>query len=208
MNDLLFEQQVVSKTVRVQKTNSGWLSGWQKLFLSLSVLGAVLWLGGYVVRTAIAYDLFIPGTLTFKTSFPADAVAQTLRLYSRMAFYTLYGYGAALLGFISVFFSLKKYWRSYGWLFMAGCLFLLYIPVEAAVIYYDVQLFQIIPNADTLVAFDVEAAKKALLDGLQIKILGGFGQLARSLAFFSYITAILVTVWRPLHKKLYDTPAR
>lgn len=208
MNDLLFEQRVAPKTVRAEKTADNWLSVWQKLFLSLSVLGAVLWLGGYVVRTAIAYDLFVPGTLIFKTSFPADAVAQTLRLYSRLAFYTLYGYGAALLGFIPLFFSLKKYWRSYGWLFISGWLFLLYIPIEAAVIYYDAQLFQIIPNTDTLALFDVEAAKKILLDSLQIKIFGGFGQMARSLAFFSYITAILVTVWRPLHKKSYDTPAR
>jgi hypothetical protein len=208
MNDLLFEQRATPKTVRVKETDDSWLRGWQKLLLSLSMLGTILWLGGYIVRTSIAYDLFIPGTLTFKTSFPADAVAQTLRLYSRMAFYTLYGYGFALLGFVPVFFSLKKHWRSYGWLFMSGWLFLLYVPVESAIIYYDVQLFNIIPNTDTLVAFDVEAAKKILLESLQIKIFGGFGQLARSLAFFSYITAILVVVWRPLHKKMYDTPAR
>lgn len=208
MDQLLFERRTEPKPVAAAKPDNTWLAGWQKLFLSLSVLGAVLWLGGYVVRTAIAYDLFVPGTLTFKTSFPDDAVAQTLRLYSRMSFYTLYGYGAVLLGFVPVFFSLKKRWRSYGWLFMAGWLFLLYIPVEAAVIYYDAQLFRIIPNTDALVAFDIDAAKRVLLDSLQLKVFGGFGQVARSLAFFGYITAILVALWRPLHKKLYDTPAR
>lgn len=210
MDDILFEKATVAngKESKEQQHRLAPLSRWQRVLLSFSVLGAVLWLGGAVVRAAIAYDLFVPGTLVFKTSLPVDAVAQTLRLYSRTAFYTSYGYGLALLGFVPVFFSLKKRWRSYGWLLIAGVLFLLYIPLEAVFLYYDWLLAQVIPNADALVPFDIEQAKTVVLQSFQLAFLGDLGQGARFLALLGYISAIVVLVWRPLHKSIDNVPTR
>lgn len=211
MDNILFEKAALAngkENAEPQPPQFVPLLRWQRVLLSLSALGAVLWLGGAVVRTAIAYDLFVPGTLVFKTSLPPDAVAQTLRLYSRTAFYTSYGYGIALLGFIPVFLSVKKRWRSYGWLLITGVLVCLYIPLEAVFLYYDWLLAQVVPNADTLVPFDIGRAKEVLLQSFQLSFLGDLGQGARFLALLGYISAIVVLVWRPLHKNIHNTPTR
>lgn len=211
MDDILFEKTTVARSEKAGEQpyqSVVPLARWQRVLLSLSVLGAILWLGGAVVRTSIAYDLFVPGTLEFKASLPTDAVAQTLRLYSRTAFYTSYGYGIALLGFLPVFLSMRKRWRSYGWLLIAGVLFLLYTPLEGIFLYYDWLLTRVIPNADTLPVFDIEQAKAVVLESLRLPFLGDVGQGARLLALLGYISAIVIVVWRPLHKNIHNTPTR
>ena len=182
-----------------------WLPTWQKVLLTLSAIGFMLWIGGSVVRTTIAYDLFVPGTLVYKPELPRDAVAQTLHVYGITALYVWVGYGMALSGFLPVFISLRRRWRSYGWLFMAGVLFLMFIPLEAVFAYFDWRISQTVGIG---LGFDIEEAKSLLLEAFSLKFLGDFGSGARWLTVFGYLAAIAFIVWRPLHRQIPETPER
>ena len=181
-----------------------WLPTWQKLLLTLSAFGFVVWIGGSVVRASIAYDLFVPGTLVYKPELPGEAVAQTLHLYGNTAIYPWVGYLLTLL-FVPVFISLHRRWRSYGWLFMAGVLFIAFIPLEAVFGYFDWRITQTVGVG---LGFDLGEAKALLLEALSLKFFGDFGSGARLLAMFAYLAAIAILVWRPLHKQIPETPER
>lgn len=169
------------------------LSGIQKFLLFGAVIGVILWLGGSVTRAAIAFDLFIPGTLNFKTLSP-EVVAQTARLFGVTAFYTLTGYGLALVGIITLFVSLRMNWKSHGWIFIAGVLFLVYIPVEVIQAYWEIKLIFLTNGG--IGTFLPESATELILK--RLKVLSGIPLLA----MLGYITAISMLVWRPLTRKM------
>lgn len=191
-----------SKVLR-ERAEQTWLPTWQKILLTLAAIGLILWIGGSVVRQAIAYDLFVQGTLVFKPELPPDAVAQTLRLYSNTAIYIWVGYALALLGFVPVFISMFRRWRFYGWLFMAGVLLLMFVPLEAIFIYFDWRLTRAVGLG---LGFNIGDAKELLLQSFTLRFLGDFGSGARWLTLFGYLAAVGVLVWRPLHKEIPKSP--
>ncbi len=60
-----------------------------KCIASLVAMSAVLWFGGSIVRYAIAFDVFLPGTLTLKPFLTPGEVNATIRLHAAAAGATL-----------------------------------------------------------------------------------------------------------------------
>jgi len=160
----------------------------QRLLAFLGVMGGIIWLGGSIVRAAIAFDMFIPGTLTFKPTMSAEAMLQTIRLFGMTAFYTMFSYGLFVVLGTAYWLSLRGLWRVRGGVFIAGMLFLLYVPVEAVQMYYDIHLVMMIQDG----ALALEAGKTLVLK--RISVLNG----ALLLAMLGYISAVLVLCMQPL----------
>jgi hypothetical protein len=171
------------------------LSAFQRFMLFLTATAGIIWLGGTIVRAAIGFDIFIAGTLIFKSDMPPDAQAQTLRLFARTSFYTLVSYGVLLVTGLFLWLSHKHRWREQGGLFIGGMLVLLYVPIEVWQGYYDILLVQATQYA-AYKDFPLETAKQLLTK--RITILGGAGPF---LSMLGYLTAVFFLFVQPMRKK-------
>lgn len=165
-----------------------------KVLSAIGVLGAVMWLGGTIIRYAIAYDVFIPGTLIQKPDFTQEMLLQTVRIYALTAFYTLSGYGAACLG---VLLYLTQSWammRKKGWMFMMLILFLLAMPAEIYLLLYDIELIKTLQSTSDM------AVKGSSLVQIFLKRFSpdGLANQAGTLTMFAYITGLIFLVFKPL----------
>jgi len=168
------------------------LSTAQRVALFLAALGGIVWLGGLIIRAAIGFDLFVPGTLTFKPDMPPMAQAQALRLFAQSSFYTISGYAALVLVGGYLWLSHKRYWRVRGGLFIGGVLVALYIPIELWQIYYDVHLIQLVQYA-SYSDFPLEATKAFLVK--RLTILSGAGPF---LSMLGYVSAVFCLIVQPM----------
>lgn len=177
---------------------------WVKLVLTISLLGTVLWLGGSIVRNAIAFDLFVPGTLQLKQSIPDAVVSQTVRLYTIAAFYTMVGYGLSCLGFVILLVEFTKRLKEFGWLFMAFILFFLTIPAEIYLLTFDIELVRALQTT-----YDTFSANSKLLEVFHSRFStkSHAGQIS-ALTTFSYITILGLFVFRPLSKRKIQNPTQ
>ncbi len=171
------------------------LSTAQRTAVFLAALGGIVWLGGLIIRAAIGFDLFIPGTLTFKPDMPPLAQAQALRLFTQTSFYTMSGYGVLLLLGGYLWLSHKALWRQRGGLFIGGMLVIVYIPIECWQIYYDIELIQLVRYA-SYSEFPLEAAKQLLTK--RITILSGAGPF---LSMLGYLSAVFFLIVQPMQMR-------
>jgi hypothetical protein len=171
-----------------------------KVLGCLAALSGCIWLGGTIVRAAIAFDLFVPGTLVWKPAMSAEAVMQTVRMFGITAFYTMVAYAVFIMAGGTLWLLYRQLWKPRGGLLVAGLLFLLYVPIEAAEMYYDVKLVMLIQDGGLVLA-NIESGKQLVLK--RISVLGG----AQLLAMLGYFTALLFLVVQPLRKQATTTPA-
>lgn len=167
-----------------------------KLFLTITILGAIVWLGGSVIRNAIAYDMFIPGTLTKKTYLTEDFVFHTIRLYSLTAFYTIAGYALVIVGMLFLVIGNRNRVKEKGWFFMIAVLFALAFPAEIYLMLFDVELVKTLQSSA-----DTTATNPRLADIFFEKFSNdSYTSQASGLTMMAYITVVILCTYRPLDK--------
>jgi len=167
-----------------------------KLFLTFTILGIIVWLGGSVIRNAIAFDIFIPGTLIQKPSMEAISVYNTIRLYSLTAFYTITGYAIVCIGMLFMLFRNISILKKKGWLFMIVALFILAIPAEVYLILFDIELVKTLQSSA-----DNYTINARLSDTFFRKFSSdSFASQASALTMMAYITSLVLFAFRPLDK--------
>lgn len=165
----------------------------QRMIAFIAVIAGIIWLGGSIVRAAIGFDMFVAGTLTFKTEMSPDAMLQAIRLFGVTAFYTMLGYGVFLLAGLYIWLVLRPNWKRSGGLFIAGIFVVLYVPVEVVQMYYDLRIVQMVQWGELTLA-TLESAKTLVLK--RISVLSG----APLLAILGYISAVWFLVYAPLKR--------
>ncbi len=167
-----------------------------KIVLSICIIGIILWLGGNIMKSVIAYDIFEPlPNLPLKSDKPPDAVFQTIFLYSSLSFYSTIGYIITFLSVLIITFRYKSSMKNHGWLFMAIALFFLSSPIEFIRMYYDLQI-QLALYIDgirdsfhpVINEFFFERYRSGTLTGLT------------TLSVFANFTALILIIWKPLEK--------
>ncbi len=167
-----------------------------KLFLTFTILGIIVWLGGSVIRNAIAFDIFIPGTLIQKPSSDAIFVNNTIRLYTLTAFYTITGYALVCIGMLFLLFRNISMLKKRGWLFMIVALFMLAIPAEVYLILFDIELVKTLQSSA-----DTHTINAGLSDIFFKKFSpDSFTSQASTLTMMAYITSLILFAFRPLDK--------
>ncbi len=166
-----------------------------KLLLTLIALGLLIWLGGSIIRTAIAYDLYVPGTaLKLKNWYSDQERIHAVRMFGMGAMYTDIAYGTALASSILLCIYWRKNLKKRGWLFMSFVLMFLAAPVELYMIYLDIKLnlglfWTNIANFDTPVIKDYFTYRFTKL------------AIPSTMSYLAVITSILFIIWRPLDLK-------
>jgi len=164
-----------------------------KLLLTLYTFGIIIWIGGSIIRTSIAFELYVPATkLTLKTEYSDAIRLQNVKLYAYSALYTDVAFGAAALAIILLVIYWSKNVKKYGWLFMSLILFVLSVPYEAFQIYLDIKLNYAIQSG--LKVFDCpEISNYFVARFAKFSIWG-------AMSFLTSLTSIVVLIWRPLDK--------
>ncbi len=117
------------------------LTKFQKLLISLWLVGIVLWIGGSLVRYIIAYDIFEPGTqLELRKSLSEKEILLGVRHFSIGTAYTGTGFAVAFLCWFILLPSFTKKFKLQGWLFMSSVLFGLASIFEFILLYMDIRL--------------------------------------------------------------------
>jgi hypothetical protein len=172
-----------------------------KISAFLAASAGVIWLGGSIIRAALAFDLFIPGTLTFKPTMTNEAAAQTIRLFGVTAFYTLVSYGVFIVFGAGLWLAARRFWKPFGGVFMAGLLFIIYAPVECVQMWYDFQVVMLVQGGLSPSMLDMgmlEQGKSLIVK--RFSVLSGLPLLAA----FGYFTAIFMLIARTLRQKPHE----
>jgi len=167
-----------------------------QFFLTLFILGGLVWLGGSVIRTVIGFDVFVPGTLSFKPEQTDVVRMNTVRLYALTGPWTSWGFATCFLGGIGLIVALRSSMRRFGWLLMSAILFVIIIPIEGYLIWKDYQLVLYFDRATSAPLASVSEIFTVFLTRFQHQLLN----MASGFAFFAAITLVLCTTFRPLHR--------
>jgi hypothetical protein len=166
-----------------------------KIFITILVSGMILWIGGNIVRNAIAYDIFVPGTaLELKNWYSDEAKLTTVSLFRTAGFYTITGFCMTFVSSVFLFVYLRKYLKFKGWLFMSLILIFLASPVEFYLMYYDIKIILAF-NAQEIRSFNDKVIEKYFIGRYEDL------SLPATLSFLASITAVLLAIWKPLDKK-------
>ena len=190
------ESRIVIYYAKMQKNNKIY-----KILLTLFVFGFVAWFGGTLVRTMIAYDLFIPGIeMELKPQYTNETRMQNIYLFSITALITGIAYVVAVTsGMILAFFTRKEF-KEKGWIFMTFCLFVLTIPIQTYFIYMDVKLAQVVYFQAVQDFFHPDVQKyfvERFIDATNASL--------RGIMLLSALTCMLYSIWRPLENKINDS---
>lgn len=165
-----------------------------KILISLYVLGNLLWLGGSIIRTSIAFEIFVAGTeLKLKTEYTDVVKLHNVKLYAYSALYTDFGFSLTLVSAIMLMIYLRKSIKKQGWLFMAFALLVIAVPYEFYQMYLDIKLNYVFNNSPPLLFSDKSITDFFIVRFTKLSIWG-------ALSFLTAITSIIIIVWRPLDK--------
>lgn len=168
----------------------------EKIILTILVLSLTMFIGGNIVRYAIAYDLFVPGTELKLKEWYSDAILiNTVHLFAVASFYTITGFITAFISSLIIFAIRIKDLKRYGWLFMAFILFFLASLVEFYLIYNDINLI-LAMNTNQIHSFTNQNIQDFFIFRLT-KL-----TIPATLAFLAIITSIIMVIWQPLDKEI------
>jgi len=165
-----------------------------KFLAIIYVLGMVIWLGGSIIRTVIAYDIYVPATeLQMKTNYSDEMRLHNVRLFGMGALYTEISYGVAAFAAIFLFFLLRKEFKTKGWILISLLLFLITLPLESLLMYYDIKLNLAI-QYDLLKSFNQDVVRDYFISRFT-----KLNFMAPS-AYLCGASSLIMAVWRPLEK--------
>jgi hypothetical protein len=164
-----------------------------RTFITLFVIGSVLWFGASVARFVIAYDVYIPGTTEMKVGQTEEARLVTVWLYTLVGGWTGWSFATAFVGFLGLTLTTMRWWKQEGWLFMSSILFTLIIPAQAWMIWQDYEMWKLF-DAGTGTPL---AAVSEILAVFSRRMTDVVYSVVNGLTFLSAITIMILGVWRP-----------
>lgn len=133
----------------------------QKLFIASWFVGVIIWIGGSIVRTTIAYDLFeAQKTLTLKQYFAKNDALITARHFAIGSLYTEVGFIISFISAIILFPALRKHFKRKGWLLMSYILFVLASISEFILLFFDIKLSLYIFSGSSNLSYNAYEVQK------------------------------------------------
>lgn len=172
------------------------MSYFHKFFRAILGLGSILWLGGALAKTAIAYDLFNPGTLILKPEYSDAIRLHSVYLFTTISGYTITGFVLVLLSALVLLPSAVKEFKTKGYLLMCYFLLTIFAPIEIYRQYLDIKLALAFKQGLILYGF----IDTQISDYFLSQFMGKFGA-ATVLAFLGFFTCAILLAWRPLYRR-------
>lgn len=173
-----------------------------KVLLTIFIFGFVIWLGGTIFRTTIAYNLFTIGSngMFLKPEYSNIERLTNIYLFSTTSLLTGIAYGLAACCSIVLAINTRKDFKRRGWLFMAFVLFLITVPIQVYFFYMDFQLAQAV-YYDGIRDFNHPSIQKYFVERyIDVK-----NASMRAILLLAAFTSMLYAIWRPLDNEQLAT---
>lgn len=161
-----------------------------KIVLSLTLSAFSVWLGSYVARQLLVYQLFEPQNLDLKSFYNPQNLAGALETILPMLVTNLISYSIFLVLFIVFIFTSKIKIKNEGWLFIILMIVIITAPFELYLSYIDLKVVRLLYQTSFEPNVAVDMLRK------RITVLSSFP----SIEVFSYVAAIFIMVFKPLRK--------
>ncbi len=162
-----------------------------KLFMYISLLCGVLWLGSYLTRLLLTYQLFEPKDYVLKPYVTPENLGGILRTLGAAASTTSILYSIFILALIIFLISSKINLKKNGWLFITVLIVLITLPFEIYLMTIDYSIIKSIYYS----SFDSRTILNLFIK--RLKILGSFSLVE----IFSYFAAVYFILFQPLTKR-------
>ena len=162
-----------------------------KISLLLTVIGAVVWLGGVNVRAIVGADLLEFGTPDFKPNIHPYVEREVFGLIARSSIIVILAYLLTLVSSIVYLKTTQLTLKQNGWLMMSAILFYLFVPVEVYTMILDGRIIYLdmVLSSNDLVEFrKLFIHRLAALSGVPI------------IALMCYYTITGLVIFQPLKK--------
>ncbi|MFO7447252.1 MAG: hypothetical protein R6W90_12860 [Ignavibacteriaceae bacterium] len=167
------------------------LSRLSKLFMFLALLSGVLWIGAYLTRLFITYQLFVPEDLSLKTYITSENIGGVFSTILPAITTTFVLYIVFILGYILFLVSSKISLKKNGWLFIVTLIIFITMPFEVYLMTIDYKLLSLLNTGE----FDNSLVLSLFLN--RIKVLGSFPLVE----IFCYFSVIYFILFQPLTAK-------
>ncbi|MCL4546970.1 MAG: hypothetical protein M1495_00185 [Bacteroidetes bacterium] len=161
-----------------------------KIILSLAITSFTIWLGSYVARQLVVYQLFEPINLDLKNLYNVQNLTSVLETIFPILMLNLISYPAFLILFFVFIFSSKIKIKNEGWLFIILMLVIITAPFELYLSFLDYKVVKLLYES----SFDSNAVVDLLRK--RITALSSFPMIE----VFSYVAAIFIAIFKPLRK--------
>ena len=166
------------------------LSKPSKIFLFLTELFFVLWLGGYVLRQIVVYQFFEPENLSLKLSIGSSSLSDILLIILPVFVFNIVTYAGFLVTFIVFLFISKISLKKEGWLFISVLIVAVCAPFEIYLLAKDYKIATTIYS----MSFDPTAVMNEIRE--RLVTLSSFSLIE----IVSFIGIIFLSVFQPLKR--------
>lgn len=161
-----------------------------KALLFLTVLSFVLWLGGYISRQIIVYQLFEPENMDLRAMYNGSNLEAVINTIYPVITYNIITYPLFLVLFISFLITSRVSLKKEGWLFIILAAIILTAPFEIYLLTIDWEILQKILHSLNNTAAIVDLIRE------RISALSSFS-LIEILVFMG---ALFLFLFKPLRK--------
>ncbi len=112
-----------------------------KISLFILFLSAIVWLGGTNIRSAVGFNLLIPGTLEFKPYLHPYVERKVYELVALSSIIVDIAYVIVWISGIAFLRATSLKLKENGWLMMSTILFFLFTPVEIYTMVLDARIW-------------------------------------------------------------------
>ncbi|HEX2868027.1 MAG TPA: hypothetical protein VHO03_13360 [Ignavibacteriales bacterium] len=167
------------------------LNKFSKIFLYLAFLSGILWLGGYLSRILLTYQLFEPRDFVLKSYVTDQNLGGILYTLNSSVTYTLITFLVFIVSFILFILTSGIKLKEEGWLFVTLLIVIITAPFELYLMSFDYQIA-------TKVFFSAFVPKDVLaLYIKRMKLLSSFPLIE----IFSYCAILFLIIFKPLRMK-------
>jgi hypothetical protein len=176
-------------TVTLRPVTGRRITFWRVALFAM-IVGAILWLGSFVVRATIADDLLIAGTMQFNGQVPPAVESHLYRVLAGTSIIMMGGYILVLISGIVFLTTSPLRVREHGWLMMSALLLFVFVPVEVYALSLDVRMI--------IMVFFSGGSTEALRELFLARV----GALAGTpyIAALCYFTIIALAVFQPFRR--------
>lgn len=162
-----------------------------KFFLFVSILSFILWLGGYLLRILLVYQLFEPKDLILKGFVTPENLPGMLFLLNTAVTLTFILFPAFIISLIIFLITSKVSLKKEGWLFISLLIILITMPFEIYLMNIDYKIiFSVLDNK-------FNADEVLQLYKKRITSLSSFSLIE----IFSYSAIVFMYIFKPLQLK-------
>lgn len=167
------------------------LSRIQKIILPVTFIAGALWLGGYVSRVLIGFQLFQERDYLLKDFFNPASLDVVFFSQNPILTLTLLTYPVFIVGFLIFLFTTKLKLKNNGWLFIITVIILFTAPFELYLLSIDFKIFSAV-NSGVFNPNDI-----LTLTIKRFKVLSSFP----IIEIASYFAVICMFILKPFTKK-------